>query len=209
MSGAKSIELEAQLIERTVDERNQIIENAKARASNILKNARLDVERINNDTDRQVLNIVGSELRAVRDRIVGQAELQGRKQLMEERGNLMGEVYRDAEDRLRLIAAGDSEIDYVEVLHKLISEAIEAIGGEDFNIQANEKDLGYLKNNNSKLNEKLDVNLKIADEALDIIGGIVVNNPQRTKIFHNTLDGRLISVRERLQAEVGEKLGLI
>ena len=209
MSEAKSIELEAQLIERTVDERNQIIENAKARASNILKNARLDVERINNDTDRQVLNIVGSELRAVRDRIVGQAELQGRKQLMEERGNLMGEVYRETEDRLRLIAAGDSKIDYFEVLDKLISEAIEGIGGEEFIIQANEKDLRYLKNNNSVLNEKFDVNLRIADEPLDIIGGVVVNNPQRTKIFHNTLDGRLIRVRNRLQAEVAEKLGLI
>jgi len=209
MSEAKSIDLEAQLIERTVDERNQIIENAKARALNILKNARLDAERINNDTDRQVLNIVGSELRAVRDRIVGQAELQGRKQLMEERGNLMGEVYRETEDRLRPITAGASEIDYTEVLHKLISEAIEAIGGEDFIVQANEKDLRYLKNNNSKLNEKFDVTMRIAEEPLDIIGGIVVSNPQKTKIFHNTLDGRLIRVQDRLQAEVGEKLGLI
>lgn len=209
MSEARSIEMEAQLIERTIDKRNQIIENARARASNILKNARLEVERINNDTDRQVMNIMGSELTAVRDRIVGQAELQGRKQLMEERRNLMDEVFREAEDNLRLVAAGDYEIDYEEVLNKLIYEALEAIGGKDFIVQSNEKDYKYIKNNISKIIEKFNVNLIIDEKHLDVIGGVVISNHQRTKIFHNTLDGRLISVKDQLLAEIGEKLGLI
>lgn len=209
MSETKSIEMEAQLIERTVDERNQIIENAKARASNIKKNTKAEVERIKNDTDSQVLNIVGSELRAVRDRIVGQAELQGRKQLMEERENLMDEVYKEAEDKLSFIASGESEVNYIDILIKLISEALNAIGGKDFVIQSNKKDYGYLVNNNAKINEMFDVNLVINEKHLNIIGGVVISNPQRTKIFHNTLDGRLVSVKDRLQAEVGTKLGLI
>ncbi len=209
MSETKSIEMEAQLIERTVDERNSIIEKAKARASNIKKNAEAEVERIKNDTDRQVLNIVGSELRAVRDRIVGQAELTGRKQLMEERENLMDEIYKEAEDKLKIIAAGESELDYSDILTKLISEAIEAIGGRDFVVQSNEKDYVYLTSNIKKINEEFDVNLVINENELNIIGGVVISNPQKTKIFHNTLDGRLIRVKERSQAEVGTKLGLI
>ncbi len=204
-----SIEMEAQLIERTVDERNSIIEKARIRASNIKKNAEAEVERIKNDTDRQVLNIVGSELRAVRDRIVGQAELQGRKQLMEERENLMDEIYKEAEDLLKIIAAGESDTDYSDILTKLISEAIKAIGGKDFIIQCNEKDYDYLTSDIRKINEEFDVNLVVDENKLNIIGGVVISNPQRTKIFHNTLDGRLVRVKERSQAEVGEKLGLI
>jgi vacuolar-type H+-ATPase subunit E/Vma4 len=209
MSEAKSIELEAQLIERTVDERNQIIEKAKSNASNILENAKTEVERIKNDVDKQVLNIVGSELRAVRDRIIGQAELQSRKQLMEERENLLDKVYTEAENKLKQISAGETKINYEDVLTTLISEAITAIDGKEFIIQTNQKDKEYLSKNIEKINKKFDVTLIIDEKHLDIIGGVVISNPQKTKIFHNTLDGRVIRVKEQVQAQVGSKLGVI
>jgi len=64
-----SIELEAGLIDKAVEERNTLIAKAEARAERILENARQEEVRIKSDVDRHLRTIVGSELRAVHDRI--------------------------------------------------------------------------------------------------------------------------------------------
>ena len=77
-----SMELETQLIERVVEKRNDIITRAVERAEKILQAAEQEVKMIEVESEKQVLSLVGSELRAVRDRIVGKAELEGRKMVM-------------------------------------------------------------------------------------------------------------------------------
>ena len=70
----ESLELEAKLIERIVERRNEIVSRAEERAEAILNAAEKDCERIRTESEKQILDIVSSELRAVRDRIVGRAD---------------------------------------------------------------------------------------------------------------------------------------
>jgi vacuolar-type H+-ATPase subunit E/Vma4 len=42
-----------------------------------------------------------------------------------------------------------------------------------------------------------------------VIGGVVMRNSNGTKTFHNTLEGRLVNVRNRIEAQVGKTLGVI
>jgi len=212
---AESIELEAQLIERTVDKRNALIVRAKEQARKILRAAEQECERIRSESERQILELAGSELRAARDRIIGSAELEGRKILMLAREDLLSSVFEAAEARLReMVERGVEGFDYGEVLIKLTVEAILAMGGEEFIVAANERDLKYLKKNLKKIKDRVkrtlgDVNLRLDENPLDALGGIIVRNGDGTKIFHNTLEGRLRTVRGRLKAEVAETLGVI
>ena len=96
---AKTLELETQLIERIVKKRKERMAMAEERASQILKSAEEEVGRIESESEEQVLSLVGSELRAVRDRIVGGAELEGRKMVMLSRQELLSQVFEDAEKR--------------------------------------------------------------------------------------------------------------
>jgi vacuolar-type H+-ATPase subunit E/Vma4 len=210
-----SMELETQLIERVVEKRNDILTKAKERAEKILQAAEQEVKMIEAESEKQVLSLVGSELRAVRDRIIGKAELEGRKMVMLTRQELISKVFEEAESRLGAIAEGmDENVDYDEILRKLIVEAASAIGEEEFIVAANERDVLYLKKNLGRINRQMKQilgggTIKLDIKPINVMGGVVVRNIDGTKTFHNTLEGRLENVKIRVEAEIGKKLGVI
>lgn len=210
-----TLELEAQLIERTVERRNRIISEAEERARRIIQAAERECERIRAESDRQVLNIISSELRAIRDRIVGRAIIEGRKMVMLAREEMISKVRTEVEKRLLEIAQGKTgDIDYGKVLLRLIEEAASAIGGEEFIIAANKRDLEYFKSNIGYVEATLQaslgkVKLELEDEPIDSVGGVIVRNRDGTKIYNNTLEGRLRKAWSKMEAEVAKRLGLI
>ncbi len=212
---AETLALETQLIERIVKQRNERMAKADDRASKLIKSAEEEVERIKEESEKQILSLVGSELRAVRDRIVGSAELEGRKMMMLSRQELLSQVFDESKKRLAEVADGkDESTNYEEVLVKLIIETAAAIGGEEFIISANKNDLAYLKKNLSKIKKQArdalgGGDLKLDNEPIDVMSGVVMRNSDGTKTFHNTLEGRLVNVRSRIEAQVGKILGVI
>lgn len=204
----RSIELEAGLIEKAVEERNTIIAKAEARATRILENARQEETRIKSDVDRHLRTIVGSELRAVHDRIVGRANLDGRKMVMEAKMELLDTVFESAREKLEAMAKKGGA-DYQEVVKKLISEAVEAIGEDELIVSSNKADHGFLKKTLSELSKEMGVSLRLDAKPIDAMGGVIVKNQRGTKVYYNTLEGRLSKVRESKASEVAEKLGVI
>jgi V/A-type H+-transporting ATPase subunit E len=210
-----TLELEAQLIERTVERRNRIISEAEERARRIIQAAERECERIKAESERQVLTIISSELRAIRDRIVGRAIIEGRKMVMLAREEMISRVRMDVEKRLMEIAEGKSgDVEYGEVLVRLIEEAASAIGGEEFIIAANRRDLEYLRGHLEDVEETLkgllgEVKLELEEEPIEAVGGVVVRSRDGTKIYNNTLEGRLRKAWSRMEAEVAKKLELI
>ena len=208
-----SMEMEAQLIEKIVDKRNAIKAKAEEKARKIIESAEEEVEKIKAESEKQIISLVGSELRAVNDRIVGSAGLEGRKMLMIARQKILSEVFEEAERRLGDLAKGMGP-EYTTILVKMISESASAMGGEEFIVTANDRDLAYIKKNLKTINRDLKQTLgggaiKIEDEPIDITGGVVVRNNDATKTYYNTLKGRLDNVRSRIEAEVAITLGVI
>lgn len=211
----KSLELETQLIERIVKQRNERVAKAEVRVREITESAQEEVERIKDESEKQILSLIGSELRASRDRILGKAELEGRRGLMDARQRVLSHVYDEVSKRLKDISNGkDKKVDYSEILVNLITEASMAIGDEELIVSANERDLKYLGKNLGNINTQLKATLgectvKLADESIDVIGGVVVRNRDGTKTYYNTLDGRLERVKTKFAAKVAEILGVI
>jgi V/A-type H+-transporting ATPase subunit E len=207
------MELEAQLIEKIVEKRKNILALAEEKTKKIMTSAEEEVEKIRTESEKQVISLIGSELRAVSDRIVGGAELEGRMMLMQTRQELLSHVFEGAERRLEEMAEGMGS-DYTTILVKLISESVSAIGGEVFFVTANERDLTYIKKNLKTINRDLkkdlgDITINLEDDPIDITGGVVVRNDDATKTHYNTLKGKLDSVRSRIEAEVAQILGVI
>jgi vacuolar-type H+-ATPase subunit E/Vma4 len=205
MSQTSSLDLEARLIERTMAQRDDMVAKADAEAKSLLDNAEKESQRLKSETDRQILNIVASVLRGVRDRIIGGVELDSRKQLMIAREETLRQIYEDAEKKLKELTA-DKE--YHNILIKLIAEAVTAIGGEEFIISANDADLADLKKNHKKLESDIQkavgakVTLKLDDSPIPAIGGVVLKNAEGTKVYHNTLEGRIGRARAKLNIQL-------
>ncbi len=210
MSQQSSLDLEAKLIERTMAQRDEMIAKADAEAKTLIDNAEKESQRLKSEADRQILNIVASVLRGVRDRIVGGVELDSRKQLMVAREETLQQIYGDAEKKLKEITADKKE--YHEILMKLIAEAVKEIGGEEFTISANDTDLADLKKNHKKLETDINkmvgskVTLHLDASPISAIGGVVVKNAAGTKVYHNTLEGRIGKARTKLNIQLAKIL---
>jgi vacuolar-type H+-ATPase subunit E/Vma4 len=210
-----SMELEAHLIEKIVEKRNRLLEDADNEVEKIEKLAKETVAKINSDSETEILSLIGSDLNAARDRIIGNAQLEGRKNLLLARQALLTGVFDEVLERLRVIAGrDDAKFDKGETLIALINEAAAAVGGEEFIISGNEADLKYLGKNLGNVRRALkqsvgESKVSLDSEPLDIGGGVVVRNSDGTKTYYNTFEGRLATVKARIESEVAEKLGVL
>lgn len=204
-------QIDHQLIDKTVTQRKEILNKANKKAKQIKKNAETEKKRINDQVNKSIEGIIGSEIRALHDRIVGGAQLQGRKLVMEARQKVLDGIAPKGQEIIKTIAADNNPgINYTEILVKLIQESVVAISGDEFIVQANQNDLRYLQNNLSSISSSIGgKSIKIDDEPIDIIGGVIVSNPDGTKQMINTLENRLKTTITRMQADIAEKLGVI
>lgn len=209
-----TVEIEARLIERIVERRNALLASAETKAENILKAAEEEARKITAEGYNQILGIIGSELKAIRDRVLGRANVEGKKMLVDMREQAISRGFDEAGKRLIRIAAGEDEsIDYWDILKRLIVEACSLIGGREFLVSANRLDTKRLKKRSDEVKELLnktlggDIDL-VFEAPIECLGGVVVRNREGTKIFYNTLEGRLLKVRRRIEAEIAEVLGV-
>ena len=210
-----SMELEAQLIERIVEQRKQLLKDADNEVEKIVESAVETVAKINSDSEVEILSLIGSDLNAAKDRIIGNAQLEGRKNLLLARQAILTGVFDEALKRLRGISKrDDADFDKGETLIALIKEGAASVGGEEFIVSGNEADLKYLKKNLGTVKKALKQSIgksrvSLDSEPLDIGGGVVVRNSDGTKTYHNTFEGRLASVKARIESEIAESLGVL
>jgi V/A-type H+-transporting ATPase subunit E len=210
-----SMELEAQLIERIVEQRKQLLKDADNEVEKIVESAVETVAKINSDSEVEILSLIGSDLNAAKDRIIGNAQLEGRKNLLLARQAILTGVFDEALERLKGISKrDDADFDKGETLIALIKEGAASVGGEEFIVSGNEADLKYLKKNLGNVNKALKQSIgksrvRLDSEPLDIGGGVVVRNSDGTKTYHNTFEGRLASVKARIESEIAESLGVL
>jgi len=196
--------LENQLIDKTIQQRNDLLEAAKEKAAKLLSNAEAEKQRIEEQTNKAIEGVIGSELRAVHDRIVGGAQLQGRKSLMEARAEVIKSVFVKTADEIKSLVEGP---EYNAYLPRLVKESVEKLN-EDCIVYANEKDLAYLQANMEEFAVH-GIKVKLEKAKQDLVGGVVVMNLDGTKTISNTLDSRLKDAERRLTAQVAETLGVI
>ena len=111
-------------------------------------------------------------------------------------------------DELKEIASSNSE-EYNDSLSRMIKEAADEIGGNNFIIQLNEADTQTIKNDLSSQGsdsfELGDVKFTLG-EPIDAIGGAVLKTANGDIEVNNTIEARLERFKSILRSEVAEIL---
>jgi len=196
-------QMENKLIDKTIEQRNKMLKEANEKAAKIESRTAAELKRIKDQTNQAIENILGGEIRAVHDRVVGGAQLQGRKLVMEARTEIIAKVFAEAQDAVMKVIEGP---EYNDVLVKLTSDSITKLD-EDCIVYANKEDAKYLKSEMEHL--PMGHKVKIEESKEDILGGVTIVNMNGTKTIYNTLERRLKASRGRIISEVAEKLGVI
>ncbi len=207
--------IEVKLIEGAVEKRNEILAKADEEAKRIIQLAEQECHQIRAQFNEKIAMYHHSEIQILRDRIIGEAELEGRKTIIREREEAISLAFQKAEDRLRDITKqGDSHNSWREYLIKLVVEAALAIGGNTFVISTNKRDVDLINDQQEVMVEKIakvlgNIQFIVLDQSIETMGGVIVQNKDGTKIYYNTLESRLKTVRDKSEAVVAKILEVL
>jgi len=189
-----------------MEESKNTLSNAEQEAKKIISSAKSRGDKIQTE-------IIKPEVATMRRRIIGSAELEGRRMEIKTKEEVLSEIFGTAKENLSRIASRkDKKINYDEILFKLIKEAASEIGEKKLLITANKNDLSFISSNLNTIKQKLkkelgfEVDLTVMNESQNCIGGIIVYNSNKSKTFFNTLEGRLLKSSSTLRGNISKML---
>jgi vacuolar-type H+-ATPase subunit E/Vma4 len=191
-------------------QRDELLAKTDSEVKLILENAEKEAKRIQDETDRQIMNIVASVLRGVRDRIIGGTELESRKSYMKIRQEVLQSIYKDVKDKLGTLA--NNKALYHNILIKLIVEGMKNIGGSDFIVSANDRDLAEIKKNKKNLESDIQkaydakISIKLDNTPIASIGGVIVSSTDGKRVYYNTFDGRISKIEIKMNTILAKQL---
>ncbi len=205
MSDAVQV-IKSEILRRSQEEAERIISETEEKARHIVSAAEMTADEV-------LAKSIKPEISVMRKRILGSARLEGRKLLLQAKSEVVSRVFELVKERLSRIAEGkDPGYNYEELLFQLLSEAAQKFEEKRLMVTSNEQTLSYLRKNLRGIEERVrdalesEISLEVENSPYNCVGGVVVSNPNRTKVFYNCLEGRLLRLREILTGKVGEIL---
>ncbi|MCW4033081.1 MAG: V-type ATP synthase subunit E family protein [Candidatus Bathyarchaeota archaeon] len=191
---------------RAQQESEKILSEAKKEAQKIINSSKNRSEKIRTEK-------IKPEAATMRRKIIGSAELDGRKAIINAKEEILSKVFVFTKERLQKIAQGkDKDVNYEEIIFNMIKEAASEIDEVKLLISANKTDHSYLPSKLSSIKQELDkelnrkFDLEIIKEPHDYIGGIIVYNADKTKSYNNTIEGRLLELQSRMRGRISKDL---
>jgi V/A-type H+/Na+-transporting ATPase subunit E len=161
--------IKEQILQDSQAKANSILDDAKKQATELIEKANTDASRKSEEIQKKASADASEKLRISRSML----ELEMRKDILSTKQQLIEEVFQKALDSLSKMENNE----YEAILYKLIVDAVET-GEEEILLSKHDKnrlpgDFG------NKLNQVLvqagkKGNLKLSDEARDIMGGFVL-----------------------------------
>ncbi len=188
----KMAEDRARAIRREAEKRaSEIIESAKKEADRIIKTKRERIER---------------ELREEVARKRSAAEVEANQLILRTKTELLNELFRRVNQKLAVISEGqDPNWKYGEILVKYSLEGANNLGEKRIYLMGREKDRKLLEEISKELKEK-GIDASVDNNALPIIGGVVIRDEDDTRRYYNTFDGRFRAYKEAKEIELIQRL---
>lgn len=155
--------------------------------SQIMLQANQDLERIKREAE------------AHRLRLSSQAELEEKRLYLTVIDEAVKKVLDAALERIRKERDGKR---YIEAMRRLLAEAIEAIGGDEFKVWCSEEDLKRINEVAKEVAASSGVKITVAKQPIRCIGGVRVSNADETVIFDNTIEAKLERLGQAIRSEI-------
>jgi len=180
-------------------EADKILSEARARAEEILHSAEQEAERIREN----LLEEARREAQTHKSRLISMAQLDMRKEILQEKQNLIDQVFQIALERL--LRMEDEE--YRELIREMLKQVVEH-GDEEIILCERDKpriSQGFIQALNKELESEGKLGkLSIAEETGDFSGGFIL---RRGKIeLNNSFDALLQAAKDEMRSELSQIL---
>lgn len=189
--------------EKIISEANinaqKIINNAKDKEREIIEKAEKDAENIK----EKILNQIKKEIAISKEKIITEANLEARKNILSTKQEIMNKVFNQALNKIIEL----DDIKYQNFIKKIILNNVEK-GNETIFISSKDKkrinNIFIQKINQELIKNGKEGNLSLSDTFLDIKGGIVIGSGNIRK--NSSLELIFEKIREELEGEISKNL---
>ena len=181
----------------------EILSEAKKQAQVILSEARSEAEK----EEKRRLAEVKVQGQQIYEEVLAAGRLRARKELLQRKENLINEVFKEAEKKLKAYASTKK---YESDLVRIAVEACKKLGSASVIIRANKKDLQLLKKHRAKI-EKASKNhgqpVKLTfGKPIQSMGGVKVSTPDGKMEIDDTFEGKLKREFDALRVKIAKIL---
>jgi len=175
------------------------LENSHNDALEIIENT----EQETNIKAAEILQSVDKLGDTLHSKIIGNAELKARNNSLQLIEETINKIFEESLKGLVNISSNKS---YDKSMKKLLEEGLDAIGGKEFNISCNTKDVDLLKNISKEIQKTRKINIELSSKNLNCMGGVQVMNSDGSVIFNNTVEVRLERFKPLLRKQISDML---
>lgn len=161
-----------EIVRNARDKETVLIAEAKKEADRIMKESEMEIEEFREKSNTEIKRMVD----VIKKQELTSAQLESKKMLLEAKKQLIESVFTEVRKKLVSLDGKKREA-YTKKLIEKAENDIEVV-----NVYCNKKDLGLLKDFNA--------------EAVDIIGGLIAENKDKTIRVDYSFDIMLQSIKE-------------
>ncbi len=162
------------------------------------------------DEEQSILNRGEQESRRESQRILAEARIKARREKVKAQEEVVQQAFDKAQALLRTMAAeGRADgIEYRDVIERLIAESAVSAGAADLEVLVDPRDKAVVSADllNKIAGRVGQVSLKLSDEPLSCMGGVVVRSLDGTVRVENTFESRIERFRETIRTRVAKEL---
>jgi len=183
---------EAELISKIDSAYQESLNNLEA------SRGRLEAERI------RIIESAKKQAENLKRQLVGSGRLAARNQELLMIENAVNDAFEEA--RKKLATSGAKDI-YKALLSSIIEESVSSVGSGEVEIECNKNDAELVRRILSDLqNKNPNVQAKVSDHSIDVLGGIKVKSADGTMTFDNTLESRIERLKPLIRKNIAHML---
>ena len=176
------------------------IDSAYQQSLNNLESSRgkLEAERT------RIIESARKQAENLKRQIVGSGRLAARNQELLIVENAVNNAFEEA--RKKLAASGNKE-SYRALISSMIEGSVSSVGSGEVIIECNKSDTDLVKKIVTDLQKKnTNVQARVSDRHIDVLGGIRVKSADGTITYDNTLDSRIERLKPLIRKNIAQML---
>jgi len=200
-------DLKSQLDFLRESEVNEIIEEGKKQAAQIIAEAHAKADEMKKREIEQIRANIGE----IEIRELEAAKSEQKRRMMNLKIQLIEAAFAASLDKLKQMIK-EQVLIYRNSLESLIVEATSQMTGSQFEVILSSKDTEFVRKKLKRIEQEIStirnisITLGISNEPLRSIGGVVVRSSDGKQVFNNTLEARLAKVRQENLPEIAKIL---
>ena len=199
--------LKAQLRFLKEIEVKEIIEEANNQAAKHVTEAKEKARQIKTKETEEILQ----KMREMETQELDSVKLQGKQTAMNLRFQLIETAVAESFEKLKKLVEQE-DATYRKSLERFVTAAVTQTEGAEFEVILNPRDVAHVTQKLKRIEKevstvkKVPVALRISDEPLQSVGGVVVKSKDGKQIFNNTLEARFAEVKQEALFKISEVL---